>query len=193
MTQLGKKILRNQLKLRRLEISDKHTQDLNNRIVQHCLDLIPFDEIRSLHTYVPILSDNEIVSWQLLDYVWQIYPHVQTSVPKLNSFGKYDSVVVSPKTDWQTAEVRIPEPTNGEILATNSRFDVIVVPMLGFDDYGHRLGHGLGWYDRFLATQPRALTIGLSYEFGFVRSGLPHETHDVALKYIVTEKSVRKF
>jgi 5-formyltetrahydrofolate cyclo-ligase len=71
-------------------------------------------------------------------------------------------------------------------LLPDSDFDLIIVPLLAFDERKHRLGFGGGWYDRFLAAQPNALKIGLGYEFQ--RSGsLPVEPHDIALDMIITE------
>ncbi len=65
-------------------------------------------------------------------------------------------------------------------------------PVLGFDNQGYRIGYGKGWYDKFLATQPRAVTIGLAYEISRVKEGLPKEPHDIPLKYIITEKTITK-
>lgn len=52
---------------------------------------------------------------------------------------------------------------------------VLLVPLVGFDQAGYRLGHGAGYYDRTLAAlTPKPLTIGIGYESGvskpFIRS-----------------------
>jgi 5-formyltetrahydrofolate cyclo-ligase len=70
-------------------------------------------------------------------------------------------------------------------------YDCIIVPLLAFDDSGHRLGFGGGWYDRFLAGQPDAFTVGLAYDMQAAAS-LPREPHDVALDLIVTETRLIK-
>lgn len=71
----------------------------------------------------------------------------------------------------------------------NSQFDVVLVPLLGFDNKGNRLGFGGGWYDKFLSTQSSATTIGLAYDFQLV-SELPIEPHDIRLSKVVTESRV---
>lgn len=54
--------------------------------------------------------------------------------------------------------------------------DVMVVPGLAFDRGGHRLGHGGGYYDRFLEKAPPTIfTVGLAFDFQ-VMDKLP--THD---------------
>jgi 5,10-methenyltetrahydrofolate synthetase len=72
----------------------------------------------------------------------------------------------------------------------NFRFDVLIVPVLGFDKNNHRLGFGGGFYDRFLAGQPKARKIGLAFEIGFITSNFPAEAHDVKLDMIITERKV---
>ncbi|HSK11967.1 MAG TPA: 5-formyltetrahydrofolate cyclo-ligase, partial [Phnomibacter sp.] len=64
--------------------------------------------------------------------------------------------------------------------------DVILVPLLAFDEQGHRLGYGKGFYDRFLKDcRPDALKIGLSWFEA--ETALPEiGAHDVPLNYCVT-------
>lgn len=73
----------------------------------------------------------------------------------------------------------------------DKKFDVIVIPLLGFNKDGYRLGYGGGWYDKFLKTQPRALKIGVGYEDTLVY--FEAEAHDVRMDTILTEKRVRHF
>jgi 5-formyltetrahydrofolate cyclo-ligase len=77
----------------------------------------------------------------------------------------------------------IPHPVEGPAV----RPDVLLVPLVGFDAAGHRLGYGGGFYDRTLAALPRRpLTIGLGFEIGRLASLRP-EPHDAAMDLIVTE------
>lgn len=68
-----------------------------------------------------------------------------------------------------------------------TKFDLILVPCLAFDKENYRLGWGSGFYDKFLATQPQALKIGLCFYSGFVKKGLPREPHDIPLDKVITE------
>jgi 5-formyltetrahydrofolate cyclo-ligase len=70
-------------------------------------------------------------------------------------------------------------------------FDVIIVPMLGFDASLQRIGWGGGYYDKFLAAQPQAIKIGVCYSIGEVEH-IPAEPHDVPLDMIVTERHTHK-
>lgn len=71
------------------------------------------------------------------------------------------------------------------------QYDIIIVPLFGFTKDGYRLGHGSGWYDRFLVTQLNTLIIGVGYENVFVDFQL--ELHDKQMDVIVTEKQQYRF
>lgn len=70
--------------------------------------------------------------------------------------------------------------------------DVLIVPMVGFDQKGYRLGYGSGYYDRTLAayTVP-PLTIGVAFEMQRLENVHPQH-HDIALQYVITEAGVFK-
>ena len=66
----------------------------------------------------------------------------------------------------------------------------LLVPLVGFDAAGYRLGYGAGYYDRTLAVFPKMpLTIGVGFELCRLETIFP-QTHDVPMDFIVTEKGV---
>ena len=67
---------------------------------------------------------------------------------------------------------------------------VLLVPLLGFDPAGYRLGYGGGYYDRTLPTfAQKPLTIGIGYELGRLKTIYP-QPHDISMDAIVTESGV---
>ena len=65
--------------------------------------------------------------------------------------------------------------------------DALLVPCVGFDAAGYRLGYGGGWYDRTLAAlKPRPRTLGVAFEACRLASIAP-EPHDVALDAVLTD------
>lgn len=63
----------------------------------------------------------------------------------------------------------------------------LLVPCLGFNAQGYRLGYGGGFYDRTLAQAPRPVTLGIAYSCQL--AGFSADPHDVALDVVVTEAS----
>lgn len=64
--------------------------------------------------------------------------------------------------------------------------DLIVTPLLAFDQFGHRLGQGGGYYDRTFAARPDAARVGLAWAAQEVER-LPAEGHDMPLHGVLTE------
>lgn len=71
----------------------------------------------------------------------------------------------------------------------SGRIDVVFVPGLAFSKAGERLGHGLGYYDRFLGNCQNLLKIGVCYHEAFLED-IPAEEHDVTMDYVLTEKGI---
>jgi 5-formyltetrahydrofolate cyclo-ligase len=67
--------------------------------------------------------------------------------------------------------------------------DLILVPGIAFDCGGHRIGHGMGYYDRLLSENVKALKIGLAFELQLVEK-IPTKQHDVSVDIIITEKRI---
>jgi 5-formyltetrahydrofolate cyclo-ligase len=64
---------------------------------------------------------------------------------------------------------------------------ILLVPLVGFDSAGYRLGYGGGYYDRTLAAMsPRPLAIGIGYELARLESIHP-QWHDIPMDAIATE------
>lgn len=70
--------------------------------------------------------------------------------------------------------------------------EVVLVPVVAWDDRGFRIGYGKGYYDRALERLPKALTVGLALEAQRVPK-IPEDKYDIPLKKIVTEKRILQF
>ena len=64
--------------------------------------------------------------------------------------------------------------------------DIILIPLLGFDRQGNRLGQGAGYYDRALARQSDPLRIGIAWSVQEFEH-LPADPWDMPLDAILTE------
>ena len=70
--------------------------------------------------------------------------------------------------------------------------DVVLVPLVAFDDAGYRLGMGGGFYDSTFGARRRALLIGLAHEVQH-SDQVPHRHWDVPLDGVVTERAATGF
>ncbi len=132
------------------------------------------------------------------------WPHAgeYDPLPLMQWLGTYGAILALPKVLakfeplefvawWPGAPMKndaygIPVPENTPAVAV----DAILVPMLGFDENGFRLGYGSGYFDRTLASlTSRPLAIGIAFELLRITTIFP-QSHDIAMDYIVTEKAI---
>jgi 5,10-methenyltetrahydrofolate synthetase len=106
-------------------------------------------------------------------------------------------VVVAPKTplifrEWHPGvrlaegQLGIPYPVGSPEVVP----DHVLLPMLGWDADGYRLGYGGAFFDRTLAAlASRPRVIGVSYEQACLRTIHP-QPHDIPVDFVVTERGV---
>jgi 5-formyltetrahydrofolate cyclo-ligase len=100
--------------------------------------------------------------------------------------------ITSLNTDITTTGPGVREPVGGKPIPIGF-IDLVVVPGVGFTPTGHRIGRGMGFYDRFLA-QPEFLGVscGLAFEEQIVDE-LPVLDHDIPLSMLATDQGIRRF
>lgn len=82
----------------------------------------------------------------------------------------------------------IPVPEGTEVVVPQA----LILPPVGFDAAGYRLGYGGGFYDRTLVSiSPRPLTIGVAFELSRLPTIHPQD-FDVPMDYVVTERGIFK-
>ena len=87
------------------------------------------------------------------------------------------------ETRMEAGHLQSPHPAEGPAETPA----ILLIPLVGFDAAGHRLGYGGGYYDRTLAAlAPRPLAVGLGFELGRLASLAP-QPHDQAMDCIITE------
>ncbi len=86
----------------------------------------------------------------------------------------------------------IPEPLGGTVVKPTD-FDIVLIPLLAFDKYGHRVGYGKGFYDRYLLhCRPDCLKIGISL-FDPVDLIEEVESHDIPLDIAICPSKLYDF
>jgi 5-formyltetrahydrofolate cyclo-ligase len=100
--------------------------------------------------------------------------------------------ITSLQTTMTTTGPGVREPVSGQPIPVNM-IDLVIVPGMGFTNDGHRIGRGMGFYDRFLALPD---FIGVSCGMGFeeqIVPQLPVLDHDMELSMLCTDRGIRRF
>ncbi len=78
-------------------------------------------------------------------------------------------------------------------IASLDDMDLLIIPGLGFDRFGGRIGRGKGYYDRLLAqrgSMMKPLFWGISFEETLLDKAIPCSGHDIAMDAILTESGI---
>ncbi len=62
--------------------------------------------------------------------------------------------------------------------------NILVVPGIAFDKSGNRIGHGKGFYDRYIAMNPKIITVSAGFSMQFYNA-LPSEKHDQQIQHVI--------
>jgi 5-formyltetrahydrofolate cyclo-ligase len=139
--------------------------------------------IRALNIHCYVSTESEVDTHWLVNYI--IHKNKYAIVPFID--GGLKSSLISKWDDLALGAFGILEPAKKKIVP-DAQIDLVIVPGTAFDERGHRIGKGKGYYDRFLSGVA-AKKIALAFEFQ-VLSKIPCEEHDIKMDYIITEKRV---
>jgi 5-formyltetrahydrofolate cyclo-ligase len=154
---------------------------------------LDLSEINFLHCFLPIERYHEIDTHIILEKLWKDFPRIETVVPRVNlDTNEIENLKFTHETELVLSNWQIHEPSHDELVAAE-KIDAVIVPLLCFDESGHRVGYGKGFYDRFLAKCPPGVKkIGLSY-FPPVKA-IPDVYHlDIRLDLCLTPEKVWRF
>ncbi len=120
---------------------------------------------QTVHVFLPIIKNNEVNTWLIIERLRLEHPDVRVAVPvtdvaqNILTHHHLTDEAILVENLWG-----IPEPQDA-LLILAPEVDVVLIPLLAFDETGHRVGYGKGFYDRFLADcRPDVLKVGLSLE-----------------------------
>ena len=180
-----KRRLRALLRQQRRALSVRDVRKNSQRIAARLCAQAMFHQARQILLYSP--DENEVDTeglWQEArrqgKYVY--YPRVTADKQEVEFIRRHDNEPLIPGV------FDILVPPGEDILRSVAQTDLVLIPGVGFDRTGHRLGRGRGYYDRALRDLlAGALRVGLAHDYQIV-SHIPIDEHDERVDYIVTEK-----
>ncbi len=167
--------------------------EASRRIADRFFETCDLSAVKTLHCFVPIEKFNEIDTSLIYKRVWNDHLEIQVTAPRLDRvIGQILSVVFAPETELIGNTWGISEPAGTESVEA-SEIDIVIVPLLCFDEVGHRVGYGKGYYDKFLSRcREDCLKVGLSYFPPVPRIDDVNE-YDVPLDYCLSPNQTHRF
>lgn len=181
--------LRKQALAQRNTLSNDLLISLNEKLLGQ-FKTLDFSKTKSIHIFLPIIHKKEPDTFLIIDWLEAHHPEIELVVPKAD----FNSSILSHytylnKADLFNNQYHIPEPQNAKPFTGIP--DMVIVPLLAFDEKGYRVGYGKGFYDRFLKDLP-AQKIGLSF-FGAVRKINDVHLNDIRLDKCITPDGIIEF
>jgi len=108
------------------------------------------------------------------------------TLPKIKKNSQMNFFQWSTNDPLAVNKFGIPEPISKIVIYP----DVLLVPLVAFDENFNRIGYGGGFYDRYIKKirkQKKVLTIGFAYSFQKVKK-IPTNNYDIKLDFIITNK-----
>ncbi|WP_245598257.1 5-formyltetrahydrofolate cyclo-ligase [Halomonas halodenitrificans] len=185
--------LRRELRRRRRALTPEQRRLANQRLCRQLRRLPEVQRARRVALYLP--NDGEIAPTPLIDWFRQRGARIYLPVLRPLSDNRLWFVHYHAHTPMVRNRFGIAEPATRHGAHRARRLapwalDLILLPLVGFDDAGQRMGMGGGFYDRTLAFTrrpgPRPRLIGLAHDCQRVDS-LPTASWDVPLDAIVSD------
>lgn len=177
----------------RQRLSDMSPADRQSRSTAACNLLGASPEFAGARVVMLYLAmPTEVETAPLVLKAWQL--GMTVAVPKVSWDQRHmlPIEINSLHTGIATTGPGVREPIAGNPVPIDL-IDLVIVPGLGFTPDGHRIGRGMGFYDRFLAQGGfTGISCGLAFEDQLVPT-LPTADHDIPLHMLVTNTTIRRF
>lgn len=181
-----KNALREQFRQKRRSLSADERKAKDQQIQDALESMDAFKKAKTILFYV---SNGEEVNTHRL--IQKYLKEKSIVIPR--TLKKENGLALCRLTAWEALEPShfgiLEVPSHDTNYVHESELDLAIIPGIAFDQNGHRLGYGGGYYDRFLKQLKKIKSIGLSYHCQIIEA-LPIEPHDVQVDWIVTEQKI---
>lgn len=188
----SKSLIRKKLIDLREKLSPAEVAEKSTRIAEKLFKLNCYINSKTLMGYMNFR--NEVITEHILEESLKkgkrvVIPRIDITDDGTKGIVPYEIKDIENDVERGTFGVR--EPDRRIAVKVNPEdIDLIIIPGVGFDARGYRIGFGAGYYDRFLKKiSPHCHKVALAFEFQVLEK-LPEEEHDIPVDIIITEKRI---
>lgn len=181
----SKNDLRIELRKKRLALCDEYRLQAEKSMTNYVLDQAFFQKATHIACYAA--SGSEMPTQYLLSKILEL--NKSCYLPYLHQdrllFSGYEKNSILIENQFHILEPKSP------IHFPIEQIEIFLMPLLGFDNKGNRLGQGKAFYDKSLAST-KGIRVGLAFACQQVNT-LPTDAWDLKLNAIITEKGCQYF
>lgn len=176
---LTKQDYRKEVRLRKKQYSASELKNLSRGIVRKLLELPCIKRAATVMLYCSL--PDEVYT---MDAIHELNCCGKRLVlPVVTGEAEMELRIYSGDQDLRTGSYGILEPC-GKLFEEYENIDVAVIPGMGFDLNGNRLGRGKGYYDRFLAKAKDIYKVGICFPFQVFKE-IPATDFDVKMDKVL--------
>jgi len=183
---MDKKELRKEALCRRRALTAEQRREYSEIICRRILELTELEGLNTVFSYLAAWdeADMSLLHGELGKR------GVRLAYPVCLEGGLMEAYIPQGEGALESGAFGIKSPVvSRSVPVSPEEIDMIVVPCVGFDGGKNRLGHGGGYYDRYLARCPRAKSVCVAFEAQRF-DAVPRDGFDVKPDIIATEKEV---
>lgn len=143
-----------------------------------------FLKAKSIFTYVSMKEEPN--TGEIIETAWSMGKKVFVPCCIPGKERRMEAVEIASWEELSPGTMGILEPEKSAEGRKERSFSLMLIPCVMADKRGGRLGHGAGYYDRFLASA-EGLKLCLCYE-AFLYSKVPMDEKDIFMDYVLTEE-----
>lgn len=182
--QTRRKKIRQAFRLLRNQLNCKQQKTAAQSLLKQTLPFILYQNFKRIGLY--LANDGEIDPMPLIKTLW--HNNIEVFLPRIHPFStthliflKYES---NTQLDYNRFNIAQPKLDLTQVCPF-SQLDLVLLPLVAFDQQGNRLGMGGGFYDRMLASENPPQAIGLAHNCQLIAQ-LPIQPWDMPLQAVIT-------
>ena len=156
---MDKKELRAMIRAQKRAMTEQEIESKSQRLTELFLATDAYRQAKTIYGYLPY--NQEVRTGALLEQALRDGKRV--AVPKCYG-DEMRFIYLDDLSKVEKGYCGIPEPVDDEPVGDDPTA-LVLMPGLAFDEEGHRIGYGGGFYDKFLAAEPEHPTLALCYDF----------------------------
>ncbi len=185
-------IRQNLLKIRK-NIPAQQAEEHAVRAAENFIRFVKINSLKSIASYHPV--NGEISPLPLLELLFSKFVEREITFALPVVMDKNSPLEFHP---WKIGQKLVenslyPNILQPEIFSLSVMPELIIVPLVAFDEYCNRIGYGGGFYDRTFAKLLEyndILKVGYAYECQKINYPIAIDKHDIKLDLVVTEQRV---
>lgn len=179
---MTKKQVREFINKKKNTLSDEYKEFANQSILKQVLQLKEYQEANTIFCYASMA--NEVNTWPILGFALEERKRV--GVPICIGKGIMEVREIQSLDDLEKGAYKIMEPNSHCSILKKDEIQLGIIPCVSADLHKHRLGHGAGFYDRYLQNTrfPKVLLCWKK----LMMDHIPVDEYDVQMDDVIFEK-----